>query len=109
MNHKESGKFLSVIAYITIIGVLVAYFLNQDKKKKSDLTSFHVKQALGLWLLFFTIGYIVSGFSNITITYSLWVAFSVLFLYGIFGALSGKENKIPLLGHFFQNIFKSLG
>lgn len=107
-NVQNNNKFLAIVAYITIIGVIIAHFLNQDKANKSDFISFHVRQSLGLWLLFFIMGYVISGFGDIMITYSLWIGFSVLFLYGIFGSLSGQKNKIPLLGDFFQKTFKSL-
>jgi len=104
----NSGRVLAVVAYITIIGVLVAHFLNQDKAEKSQLITFHVKQALGLWLLFFFLGIVISGFGDLNITYSLWIFFSVLFIYGVFGAIAGKANKIPLLGDLFQKWFKVL-
>lgn len=103
-NNKD--KTLSVVAYITIIGVLFAFYLNQDKK--NQMVFFHVRQSLGLWLLYFIIGYMVSGFDNFMISYTFWIAFSVLFLYGIFGAISYKAYKIPLIGGLFQNIFKNI-
>jgi len=31
-NSAKEGKGLSIIAYITIIGVLIAFFMNQEKK-----------------------------------------------------------------------------
>ena len=103
----ENGKQMGIVAYITLIGTLIAFFSNQDKR--NAFTSFHIRQALGLWLLFMAMGYIVGIFDNWNITYSWWIFFSVLFIYGIMGAISGKTNKIPLLGDLFQKIFKSIG
>lgn len=106
-NTIEEGKTLGIVAYITLIGVLIAFFMNQEKR--NAFTFFHVRQGLGLWIVFMAMGYVVSYFNNWNITFAWWVFFSVLFIYGIFGAISGKMNKIPLLGDLFQNIFKSLG
>ncbi len=103
----EEGKTFAIVAYITMIGVLIAFFMNQEKR--NAFTYFHIRQALGLWLTFIALGYIVGVFDNWTITYSWWIFFSVLFLYGVSGAIAGKANKIPILGDLFQNLFKSLG
>ena len=106
-NSAKEGKGLSIIAYITIIGVLIAFFMNQEKK--NSFTFFHIRQSLGLWLMYFIFGYVVSGFDSWILTYSFWIFFAVLFLYGLLGAISGKANSIPFLGDFFQKLFKSLG
>jgi uncharacterized membrane protein len=103
----DEGKQMGFVAYLTLIGTLIAFYTNQDKR--NAFTSFHVRQALGLWLLFIAMGYVVGVFDNWNITYSWWLFFSVLFIYGIMGAISGKANKIPLLGDVFQKLFKSIG
>ena len=105
-NTIKEGKTLALVAYLTIIGMLIAYFMNQEKH--NQFIAFHARQSLGLWLLYFVLGYIVSGFDNWTLTYSFWIFFSVLFIYGLVGALSGKPNKLPIVGELFQNMFKSL-
>jgi hypothetical protein len=58
--------------------------------------------------VYFILGYVVGGFDSWMLTYSFWIFFSVLFIYGIIGALSGKLNSVPILGDVFQNLFKSL-
>jgi uncharacterized membrane protein len=105
-NTVNEGKTLALVAYLTLIGTLIAFFMNQEKR--NEFTFFHVRQALGLGLLYIAIGYIVSSLDSMMVSMSFWIFFSVLFLYGIFGAISGKANKIPMLGDFFQNLFKSL-
>ncbi|MGB1231019.1 MAG: hypothetical protein ACPG5M_02145 [Winogradskyella sp.] len=103
----NEGKTLALVAYLTLIGTLIAFFMNKDKR--NEFTYFHTRQALGLGLLYIAIGYIISNLDSMMVSMSFWIFFSVLFLYGIFGAVTGKANKIPLLGDFFQKIFKSLG
>lgn len=106
-NEIKEGKLLAILAYFPIFGTLIAFFLNADKK--NNFTSFHIRQALGLWLLQFTLGYIIGGFDSWMISTSFWVFFGALLIYGILNAIAGKCNPIPLLGDFFQRIFKSLG
>lgn len=106
-NTIDEGKTLGLVAYLTLFGTLIAFYMNQEKR--NPFTSFHIRQALGLGLLYIIIASVVSSFNNMTISMSFWIFFSVLFLYGIFGAITGKTNKIPLLGHLFQNVFKSIG
>lgn len=106
-NTVNEGKTLALVAYLTLIGTLIAFFLNQEKQ--NAFTFFHIRQGLGLGLLYIAIGYIISSLDSMMVSVSFWIFFSILFLYGIYGAISGKTNKIPILGHYFQNIFKSLG
>ena len=106
-NTIEEGKTLGLVAYLTLFGTLIAFFMNQDKR--NPFTSFHVRQALGLGLLYIIIGFVVSSLDSMMVSMSFWIFFSVLYIYGIIGAITGKENKIPMLGDFFQTVFKSIG
>jgi uncharacterized membrane protein len=106
-NTINDGKTYAFIAYLTLIGTLIAFIMNQEKR--NPFTSFHVRQGLGLGLLYIAIGYIVSSLDSMMVSMSFWIFFSVLFLYGIYGAISGQLNKIPILGEFFQKWFQSIG
>ena len=103
----NEGKTYAFVSYLTLIGTLIAFFMNQEKR--NAFTSFHVRQALGLWLLYMIMGYMVSGFDSLLLSTCFWIFFAVLFLYGIIGAVSGKLNSVPILGDFFQKIFKNIG
>lgn len=102
----NEGKQFAVIAYITIIGTLIAYYLSQEKK--NAFTAFHIRQGLGLWLLFFILGYVVGGFNSWEVTTAFYIFFLVLFSYGVIGAVTGKLHKLPLVGDVFQKLFKAL-
>ncbi len=106
-NTVEKGKGLAIVSYITLIGTLIAFFVNRDER--NDFVSFHVRQALGLWLTQILLGYFISAFDSWMISISFWVFIMVLIGYGIFGAIGGKYNEVPLLGPFYQNIFASIG
>ncbi|GFZ84693.1 hypothetical protein GCM10011531_14430 [Aquaticitalea lipolytica] len=103
----QEGKTLAIVSYFTLIGTLIAFFMNNEKR--NQFTAFHTRQALGLWLLEMILGFVVSGFDNWMITYSFWIFIAVLFLYAIFGAITGKLYSVPLLGDFFQKLFKNIG
>ncbi len=55
MNDIEKGKNAAIVSYITIIGSIIAIFMNQDENR-SNFASFHIRQALGIFLTFFFIG-----------------------------------------------------
>ena len=103
----EQGKTMAIISYLTIIGTIIAFFMNNDTK--NTFASFHIRQALGLWLTFFALGYIIGSFDSWLITLSFWIFFGVLFIFGFMTAVSGRTQTTPLLGNFYQKIFASLG
>lgn len=100
-------NFIVAVSYITIFGFIISYFLTKEKGE-TPFSKFHMRQALGLNLLFFIIGYMVSNFDNWMITSSFYLFFTVLWLFGFSMALSGQTTPIPILGHFFQKLFKNL-
>lgn len=104
---EEQGKNMAVISYLTLIGTLVAFFMNRDER--NPFVSFHVRQALGLWLTQILLGYLVGAFDSWMISVSFWVFIMILILYGIMGAISGKYNEVPLLGPFYQKLFATIG
>lgn len=104
----KRGKQNAIISYITIFGVIIAYFLNREEGKQSEFASFHVRQSLGLWLTFWAIGYMVGLFDSWLISSSFYLFFAVLFIYGLSSAISGKAQKAPLVGDIYQKIFSNL-
>ena len=65
-NDIKSGKGSAVISYFYLLGVLIAYFTNSDKK--SQFAYFHIRQSLGLWLSFMALGYPIGYFDSWQIT-----------------------------------------
>lgn len=102
----EQNKNAAIVAYLTIIGAVIAIFMNNENK--SAFASFHIRQALGIFLTFFALGYPIGYFDNWMISSAFYVFFFILWIYGFMGALNGEEKKVPLVGDFYQNLFKSL-
>ncbi|WP_339895952.1 hypothetical protein [uncultured Algibacter sp.] len=105
----DKGRQNAIISYITIIGVIIAYYMNNEDDKKSAFASFHIRQSLGLWLTFFALGYIIGNFNSWLITSAFYLFFAVLFIYGFINAISRKAQAVPLVGSFYQKIFANLG
>ncbi|MFI1745898.1 hypothetical protein [Thalassobellus sediminis] len=105
----ERGRQNAIISYITIIGVIIAFYLNKEEHKKSNFASFHIRQSLGLWLTFWALGYFIGIFDSWLVSSSFYLFFAVLFFYGFTGALGRKKQEVPLVGAFYQKIFANLG
>ena len=108
-QDTEIGKTNAVISYFTIIGVIIAYYLNNEEGKQSRFASFHIRQSMGLWLSFWALGYIVGSFDSWWVTSAFYLCFAVLFIFGFSNAISKKTQTVPLVGEFYQKIFKNLG
>lgn len=105
-NEIEKGKMTAIISYILIIGVLIAMSMNSESKNK--FASFHIRQALGLSILFIALGLVISNFGSPMITFSMWIFMSVLWSCGMITAIKGQMISVPLIGNLFQTIFKNI-
>ena len=105
-NTVEEGKNTAIIAHITILGTIIAAVLNGDKK--NAFAGFYIRQTLGIFLLFFALGYPVGLFDSWMISSALYLFIFILWAYSFVSALQGQMNMIPLLGSFFQKAFKNL-
>lgn len=98
----------AILCYITIIGFIVAIILHSNKK--TQLGSFHLRQALGLVLsgLAFGVGAIVLAFIPIIGWLAImvgWVGLLVLVIIGLIAAINGKQKPVPVLGEKYQQWF----
>ena len=110
MENQSSSmdpKTVAIIAYITLIGTIIALIMNNNDKQ--PFASFHVRQALGLGLT----GLVLSFINVIPILG--WIAYIigaivlfVLWIIGIMAAINGEEKTVPILGDKFQEWFKGL-
>ena len=105
MVTKES-KNIAVISYFTIIGAIIALFMNSENK--TAFASFHIRQSLGLALSFLFLSYIIGYFDSWMISGSFYIAYFLLWIYGFLAALQSEQRTIPLVGTFFQSFFKNL-
>ncbi len=108
MNNQsvQEGKTIAIISYITIIGTLIAFIMNQNKH--NYFASFHIRQSLGIFLLFMLVNFI-QRFTNLGwIDTILGIGVFILWIIGLLGAVQGEEKKVPLLGDQFQEWFRNI-
>jgi uncharacterized membrane protein len=102
----ENEKQTAIIAYLTLIGTVIAIFMNSENK--NSFASFHIRQALGIFLTFFALGYPIGYFDSWMVSSAFYIFFFILWIYGFMGALNGEQKEVPLVGGFYQQLFKSL-
>jgi uncharacterized membrane protein len=105
-NTAEQGKTNAIISYLTIIGAIIAMI--QNSEKKNPFASFHIRQALGLELAFFALGYPVGYFDSWAISMGFYIFFFILWIFGFISALQGQYGLLPIIGPLFQKLFKNL-
>src|SRR5690554_52445 len=96
-NSGVSPQLIAILAYMTLIGWIVALILNQDKK--DALAAFHIRQGLGLMviiLILFAISFIPFLGWLINIVGMLLVL--VLWIIGLIGAIQSERKLVPVLG-----------
>lgn len=101
------GKSIAIIAYITLIGLIIAFVMNNDKK--NDFAKYHITQSLGLALTGLTLGMIgmipilgwIINILGIFVLLYMWVI-------GLMNAINGKESVIPFLGEKYKGWFKNI-
>ncbi len=101
------GKTIAIISYITFIGTIIAFIMNNDKK--NSFAAFHIRQMIGIILLGIVINVIarIANLGMISTILSLLPV--ILWVIGFIGVLQGEEKKVPLLGDMFQDWFKGIG
>ncbi|WP_411030887.1 hypothetical protein [Spongiimicrobium sp. 3-5] len=103
MNEAKEGKTTAIIAYMTMVGALIAITMNLEPK--NEFARFHTRQAFGLHLIFLAVALFLSQWYNTYAWYGLYVFYIVLWFYGFIGALNNKKQSVPVLGDYFQKWF----
>ncbi|PKA84054.1 hypothetical protein ATE92_2224 [Ulvibacter sp. MAR_2010_11] len=102
MDTNPSGKQKALIAYLTFVGMLIAYFMNRDDKH--EFAKWHIKNMFGLVILLFVSVALQNyeiGFYVYWISVGLWILSFVM-------ALLNKQKAIPFLSEKFQTWFTFL-
>ena len=107
VTRDTQDKTIAIVAYLTVIGLVVALVLNNEKK---DLfAKYHIRQSLGLVLTSIALslinvipilGWIVSMVGAFVLLY-MWVM-------GLLNAINGREKPVPILGENYEEWLKSV-
>ena len=103
----NEGKTIAIISYITIIGTIIAFIMNNDKH--NSFAAFHIRQAIGLALLGVSVSILRNYISLGFVGNLLGIGVIVLLVIGLIGAIQGEEKRVPLLGDQFQEWFRNIG
>lgn len=106
MNPTGQAKTTAIVAYITIIGTIIAYFMNLEPK--DTFASFHIRQAFGINITFYLIGALMGLFDQGFIVGAFYLFFIVLWGYGLVMAIKGEMREVPVLGPLFQKWFSTI-
>ncbi|MCR8559419.1 hypothetical protein KXD93_17310 [Mucilaginibacter sp. BJC16-A38] len=115
---SDNGKTAGIISYFTIVGWLIAYFAFHQNNRTS-LGSYQLRQTLLFhiaWMvvrwglsIFLAAVWLSTGFLSL---YSLLrlvdLAFFIIWVIGLIGAIQGEKKPIPLLGDTAQTMFSSI-
>lgn len=107
VTKDTQDKTIAIVAYLTVIGLVIALVLNNEKK---DLfAKYHIRQSLGLVLTSIALslinvipilGWIVSIIGAFVLLY-MWVM-------GLLNAINGRERPVPILGEKYEEWLKSV-
>mgnify|MGYP001127556992 CR=1 FL=1 len=101
--QPPKGRTTGIVAYITIVGALIAITMNMEPKHA--FARFHIRQAFGIHLLFHAFAILNNLWFNAFGFAGLYLAYFILWIYGFMGALNGKKQEVPLVGSYFQKWF----
>ncbi|MFZ4263130.1 DUF4870 domain-containing protein [Sphingobacterium sp. HJSM2_6] len=106
-SSNSEGRTVAIISYLTVIGLIIAIVLNEEKKH--DEASFHIRQSMGL---FISIGLVllltyIPVVGNILASIGL-LYFIVLWGFGIVNAVFGHKRRIPTVGLYYEKVFSNL-
>ena len=103
----SEGKTTAIISYITIIGTVIAFVMNQNKR--NFFAAFHIRQALGIFLTGLVVNFLQRYIDFDWVDLALSLGVFVLWIIGLVGAIQGEEKRVPLLGDQFQEWFRNIG
>lgn len=102
----NEGKTTAIISYITIIGTVLAWVMNNSKK--NPFSSFHIRQMIGLNILYFVNQFVIYKYAGLMAGGIVGFVIFILWIIGFIGTVQGQEKKVPLLGDQFQEWFKGI-
>jgi uncharacterized membrane protein len=98
--NDSNIRLIGVLSYITIIGWIIAMVMHSNNR--SEFGAFHLRQSLGLLLTGFVFGWIpvlglIAG-----------IIILVFLIIGLVYAVRDEQTTVPLVGEFFQQIFRGI-
>ena len=102
----NEGKTMAIISHFWIIGLIIAFFMNNSTK--NSFANFYIRQMIGLNLIQFLNGWIIYNYLGNTAGIIVSTILLVLWVISLMGAVKGEEKIIPVVGEQFQEWFKNI-
>tara|TARA_R110002049_G_scaffold67310_2_gene174924 strand:+ start:8800 stop:9126 length:327 start_codon:yes stop_codon:yes gene_type:complete len=102
----KEGKTIAIISHLWIIGLLIAFIMNNSKR--NFFASFYIRQMIGLNLIQVLNGWIIYKFLGSTAGLIVGFAVFVFWVISIIGAFKEEEKLVPFVGEQFQDWFKNV-
>jgi len=102
-------KTVAIVAYLTLIGFIIAIILNGQKK--TALGAFHLRQMLKIIITGF-VGAIAAWltvfiFIGIVLVPVFYIFMFIMWIMGLIAAANGEQKPTLLLGKQYQEWFKN--
>ncbi|MCG2462012.1 hypothetical protein K8352_14730 [Flavobacteriaceae bacterium F89] len=94
----DEGKTMAVISYLTFIGLLIAFVVNNERN--NAFTKFHIGQSLRVVILVF-VNFVIGRILPNSLGYIHGVVGLCIFglaILGIVNAVNGRSQKLPVIG-----------
>jgi len=102
-KEVEDGKMIAIVSYLTWIGLVIAFVMNNEKK--NDFAKFHIRQSLLLVIIGF-VGWVV--FWIPIIGWLLGLGVFIIWIMALISALNGQKKEMPIFGKWAQDWFKGI-
>lgn len=112
-DNRSFDKTLGIVAYMTLIGWVVALVLNNEKKgAEKQFAAFHLRQMLGLMILGFCTWIVQIPLAFIPFigwlaSFCLSLGLLALWIVCVIGAVNGEKKQIPVFSGMVDSLFKN--
>lgn len=103
----QEGKTNAIIAYITLIGWIIAFV--QNNEKKNAFAAYHVRQSLGIFCTGLAIGFvnIIPILGQLVFIVGS-IGLLIFWILGLMAAANGQAKPVPFLGAQYQKWFAGI-
>ena len=107
-NHTaNTGLSIATIAYITFVGLIIAFVMNRDKRE--EFANYHIKQSLGLALTGLALGILsIIPFLGWIIWIVGIIVLAYMWVMGLMNSINKKQVPVPLIGEKYAEWFKNI-
>lgn len=119
-GRKQFDKTIGIVAYMTLIGWIIALVMNSSKEKgeEKSFNAFHIRQMLGMFIFGFGSGIayailaailiwipVLGWILLLLIQLALFGGMLALWIISVIGAANGEKKETPLIGRLIQKMF----